>query len=505
MENLIKYINALDSKTRGIHFIVDDLYIPYCDFKILIQKNAQNLLNMGIKENTKVVMNMQPTLNHTVLFLSLMYIRGIPVSVKPLFGNLDEYNTYLIDLADQFDIQYFYEDLNPSTTKYISIKTDFSSSKAHVQTDSLKYDEDIAFIQFSSGSTSAPKAIEIKHKNIYHNINMIAEADYRVPESIGLNFLPLSHDMGLIGGLLSNLIYQNTFYLTSIDLFLRKLSYYLNLCKEKNIVTTGMPNFVFEYITKRLRNAKVVDETLLSSLTTIYSGAEPIRESTMRDFVDIAQKFGLRKSAIVFCYGLAETTLIVSSHRFETFEKSFDIGNSGEHTACVGKPVSNTSIVISEQKDGVGKILVSGKSVVEKLATIEIDEKKYLCTGDIGYIKNEQLYISGREKDMIIVNGDNVFLIDVENHIGKLLRKMLIADILPIVIANDDSFIVVLSGKKPIEAGLINEIVASIIKVFTIKPMQVVWLSQKKVLRTTSGKVRKEAILREIIETKLIT
>ena len=441
---------------------------------------------------------MEPTLEHTVSFLSLIYIGAIPVSVKPSFGDKDEYIEYLIKLGEQNNIKYFHIDINPDSIKFESFKSNLDAKGCNYErTNSSDYNNDIAFIQFSSGSTSEPKAIPIKHKNIHHNINMITKVDNRSRNTIGLNFLPLSHDMGLIGGLLSNIIYQNTFYLTSIDLFLRKISFYLNLCYEEKISITGMPNFVYEYLTKRLSSVKNVNPKLLSGIKTIYSGAEPIRITTIKNFLNIAKKFGLSQESLVFSYGLAETTLIVSSHRFINYNKSFMINMAGEHVACVGKPVENTEVLIDKEDSKVGKILVAGDSVVDDVDTVLFNGKKYLYTGDLGYIYNHDLYVSGREKDMVIINGNNIFLVDVENYIYRKVGQE-IEGLIVVVIPCQEAFGICLSSRKNIAKDILNNVEKIIIQGFNIKAKYVLYVLPKNIPRTTSGKVQKMILEKNI-------
>ena len=499
MSGLVDIVNNLDSTERGIHFYLDNRFVTYVEYKEHILSYGGYLKNVGVSKGDKVIVNLQPTLEHTALFLSLILIGAVPVSVKPKFGDERIYKEYLHNLAKKQDVNFFHRDVNPDENRFASIKPEKipCDESGHCEPVS---NEETAFIQFTSGSTSDPKPVEITHANIAHNLEMITKIDERSFESVGFNFLPLNHDMGLIGGFLSNLLYQNTLHLTSIDHFLRRMPFYLKRIRSENVDVTAMPNFILSYLAKRLKKMKRVDDSLLSSLTSVYVGAEPIRKNTIEEFLQTAEKFGFQSSSLVFCYGMAETTLLATAHRFSGFDKSFDKNRHGEYIACVGKPVDGMRLHIHRTKEEVGEIYINGASVVPSLATAEYDSKEYLPTGDIGYIKNENLYIYGRKKDMAIINGENIYMIDVENYLIQSLSELTEYEYSAIAVPCGESFAVLLNGKKELPQEICEHIANRVFEKFSIKPARVQFVSNDLLKKTTSGKIMKEATIRSVIK-----
>lgn len=500
MANLIQIINNLNSMTNGIHFHQDNKFVSYAEFRQLIQRHANFLVSSGLHENDRVIINLLPTIEHTVTFLAMLYMGVIPVSVKPRFGTEQTYIEYLKMLAKQYQIDYFYHDINPDQKVFKSIEfSENEQSKLFRSEYNLAYE--IAFIQFSSGSTSVPKAIHISHSNIFHNINMIVKTDNRTKNSIGLNFLPLSHDMGLVGGFLSNLLLQNTLHLSSIDAFLRKTPRYITLIKEKQVNVTAMPNFILNYLAKRLAKKDSIGTNTLSSVTTIYIGAEPIRKDTIETFLSSAVPLGLNPSSLIFSYGMAETTLIVSAHRFDSIENSFDRNEYGEYVACVGKPVDDTFIIIDGDQQ-IGKICIRGKSVVDALQTYLYGKDYFLQTGDIGYIKNGDLYIYGRLDDVVIINGENIYLFDVENHLNRRLKELSQYEIDTIAIPDHDSFALLLNSKRNVENKIYEAISSMLLETFFVKPTFIMHVSNDQLKKTTSGKIMKLSTLNSLLHSK---
>lgn len=498
MNNLIEIIDNLNSKTNGIHFYLEDTYLTYYEIHSLIKKFSFYLKQQGIKKDDKVILNLQPKVEHIVTFLSLIYIGAVPISVKPKFGSDDYYENYLINLAKENGAKWFFHDILSSVSGFGTISFCTNTINEYIQINEIMNDS-LAFIQFSSGSTSSPKAIKISHKNILHNIKMISEVDSRTEQSIGLNFLPLSHDMGLVGGLLSNLYLQNVLHLTSVDIFLRKMPFYLDLIYTQKINVTAMPNFILSYLSKRLAKMKIKNDKLLSSLSTVYVGAEPIRKQTIESFIEVSKNFGFKQSALLFSYGMAETTLMTTSHRFKNIQESFDQNKHGEFVACVGKAIENMSILINS-KDMIGDIYINGLSVVTNLAQHKIGNQMYLDTGDIGYLKNNELYIYGRKKDMIIVNGENIYLLDIENHLNSLLSPMLQCDDSSIAIPYEESFVVLINSKKAIDDYIFEYALSSLVNTFSVKPKYIRHISSDLITKTTSGKIMKEATINTLLQ-----
>jgi fatty-acyl-CoA synthase len=371
--------------------------------------------------------------------------------------------------------------------------------------------EALALVQFSSGSTSVPKPVPISHANLMANLEVILSVDYRAPLSSGFNFLPLSHDMGLIGGLLSNLVYQNALLVIAPGQFLRRPVDALVEMHARKVDVVAMPEFALRYLARYLAASRSLklQKDLLSSLRTIYCGAEPIRYDSVSTFLHVTEFFGLDPRSLFFCYGLAEATLLVTGRRFNTLEDSFDMTFSGRTIAKVGPALGGAEIRICatdiygkekiDENGEEGAVHIRGPSLFQGYWGGSIlSHDAWFDTGDIGFLREGELHISGRSKDMIIVNGENLFPTDIENAISDLsgLRESL-------VMVEEDRFYI-LAVPSP-GAKFSRHAVSSLVcKRFGMVPRAIIVGSPIHIVRTSSGKPIRDATLTRLRQEGLL-
>jgi acyl-CoA synthetase (AMP-forming)/AMP-acid ligase II len=436
---------------------------------------------------------METSIDSIISFLACIVLGLIPASIKPI--NNDEDISIIDSIIKKYAIKY--------STNYIDSNIRTTAINLEISDACNKYTKlpeisssDIAFIQFSSGSTSDPKPVIISHGALLNNITSIVKIDKRSIDSQGFNLLPLCHDMGLVGGLLSNFFYGNSLLLVSIEIFLRNPMKYLYEAHKRKSCVTAMPNFVLQYLTKylRIKISKGNTSPIFEYFTSVYCGAEPIRRKTIKDFIDLSEKFSFNPSGLIFCYGMAETVLITTHHRFVDIESSFSSGDNSY--ACVGKPIDGISLeIINKDLHGVGEICVSGKSLFSGYnLPIKKSEYDFFETGDIGYIISNSLYITGRKKDIIISNGKNIHSCDIENYLSDNIDHDEI-----IVIPNHTNYDIVITSKKN-ESNNISaeEISKLLIKRFEIKADNIYFLPRSSIIKTSSGKPIKYKIIEAI-------
>ncbi len=309
----------------------------------------------------------------------------------------------------------------------------------------------LAFLQYTSGSTGDPKGAMVSHSNLLHNEEMIRRAFGMTEESVVVGWLPLYHDMGLIGNLLQPLYVAASCVLMSPMAFLEKPLRWLRAIDRYRATTGGGPNFAYDLCVDRVE-AKEREGLDLTSWTLAFNGAEPVRASTLERFAEAFRPCGFRREAFYPCYGLAETTLLVTGgERFEPpVVRTFDEAALEEHRAepAAGSPAATgrelvgsgrpwlgqeVAIVdpVSEQRlaDGqVGEIWVRGPSVAggywQKVAASardfcarpagEEDAGSYLRTGDLGFLTDGSLFVTGRLKELVILRGRNLYPHDLE-------------------------------------------------------------------------------------------
>jgi len=305
--------------------------------------------------------------------------------------------------------------------------------------------DDVAFLQYTSGSTSVPKGVVVTHASLMHNERVLTEAFRLTDAYIALGWLPLFHDMGLIGHVLHPLFLGATSILMAPHHFLQRPIEWLRAISHFRATTSGAPDFGYGLAARKASDTDVAALDL-SCWEVAYSGAEAVRAPTMRAFAARMASAGFRPSALVPCYGLAECTLMASSTIAGHGMRSAAVdpralaagrfvrseGPTAE-LVSVGQSVLGNEVRIVEPElrtpvsDGqVGEIWMRGPSVAQgywnnPAATAEVfgartsdGDGPFLRTGDLGTLCDGELYITGRAKDVIIVRGRNLYPEDLE-------------------------------------------------------------------------------------------
>ncbi|WP_348244514.1 fatty acyl-AMP ligase [Leptolyngbya sp. DQ-M1] len=308
--------------------------------------------------------------------------------------------------------------------------------------------ESIAFLQYTSGSTAAPKGVMVTQGNLLHNSSLIHQAFGHSSESCGVIWLPSYHDMGLIGGILQPMYANFPVVLMSPTTFLYRPFYWLQAISRYQATTSGGPNFAYDLCMQRVTEEQRASLDL-SRWEVAFSGAEPVRAETIEQFSNFFAPCGFRREAFYPCYGMAETTLIVSGGNKATVPKMQSVdqdalsqnqiilapaGETKTQTlVSCGQPLSDLNVIVVNPDmqvrclpNEIGEIWVSGASVAKGYwnnvgATIAYfrgslfeSEDFFLRTGDLGFMQDGELYITGRLKDLIIIRGRNYYPQDIE-------------------------------------------------------------------------------------------
>ncbi len=302
--------------------------------------------------------------------------------------------------------------------------------------------DDIAFVQFSSGSTSAPKGVTLTHRNLMANLRAIVKGMALSTEDRTLSWMPLTHDMGLIGFHLTFFLSQTPHAIMPTELFVRRPRLWLELASELKSTVLCSPNFGLRHYLKAIE-ADGPGPLDLSAVRLIFNGAEPISVANCREFLARLAPCGLRPNAMYPVYGLAEASLAVTfpppgaALPVVTLDRrSLGMGDTVREVAAgqpeavefagVGSPVPECELRISRDDaspapDGeIGRILIRGPNVTggyynDPEVTAEIlSADDWLDTGDLGYVRSRALVITGRRKEIIFVNGQNFYPHDLE-------------------------------------------------------------------------------------------
>ena len=311
--------------------------------------------------------------------------------------------------------------------------------------------ETLAFLQYTSGSTAAPKGVMLTHGNLLHNASLMYRHFEITSESRGVSWLPLYHDMGLIGMVLQAIYAGGETTIMSPVAFLQRPIRWLQAISSTRATISGGPNFAYDLCVRKITSEHKA--TLdLSSWKMAFNGAEPVRQETMERFAEAFAPCGFHWEAFHPCYGLAEATLLVSGGRkvdgpvVRTLQKaaleqnqivmaeaSIEHESSRTFVGC-GKTLLGQKIVIVNPEsltqclpDQIGEIWVSGPSIAQgywqqleesertfQAHLSDTGEGPFLRTGDLGFLQDGELFISGRLKDLIIIRGRNHYPEDIE-------------------------------------------------------------------------------------------
>lgn len=386
-------------------------------------------------------------------------------------------------------------------------------------------EDDVALMQLTSGSTGSPKAVIITHRNIYSNAEaMFIGAEYEVDKDVMVSWLPCFHDMGMVGFLTIPMFFgAELVKVTPMD-FLRDTLLWAKLIDKYKGTMTAAPNFAYALLAKRLRRQAKAGDFDLSTLRFALSGAEPVEPADVEDLLDAGKPFGLRSSAILPAYGMAETTLAVSFSECNAGlvvdEVDADMlaairravpaskGNT-RRLATLGPLLTDLEARIVDEDGnvlpsrGVGIIELRGESLTPGYITMggfvpAQDENGWYDTGDLGYLTDEgHVVVCGRVKDVIIMAGRNIYPTDIERAAGRVdgVRPGCAVAVRLDAGHSRETFAVAVESnawEDPAEVRRIEHQVAhEVVTEVDVRPRNVVVLGPGTIPKTPSGKLRR--------------
>ena len=405
------------------------------------------------------------------------------------------------------------------------------------------HSDTLAFFQYTSGSTGTPKGVMLTHANLLHNSAMINYAFEGTRSDNAVFWLPLYHDMGLIGGVLESIYLGVTTTLFSPSAFLQRPFRWLQAISRNRATISGGPNFAYDLCVDKITEAqkKHLD---LSSWEIAFNGAEPIRPSTLDRFSKAFESCGFRREAFYPCYGLAEATLIVTGGYKKAIPATgtFDSEALEQHHAVEAMPdeegtrtlvgcggeLLDEKVVIVDPKScvkcptgRVGEIWVSGLSVAQGYWNRPEESKQtfqariegenngtYMRTGDLGFIHDGELFVTGRLKDLIIIRGVNHYPQDIEQTTEAAHEDLRVCGSAAITVgAEGEEKLVILqevNRRKGIDHNKIYESIRKAIALdHELSIATIVLLRAGSIPRTSSGKIQHHACKNDFLAGKL--
>ena len=399
--------------------------------------------------------------------------------------------------------------------------------------------DSVAILQYTSGSTSDPKGVVVTHGSLMDNLKLITESFGVDRDTRSCSWLPLYHDMGLVGMLLTPLYLNSTVIMLSPTDFLRRPHMWLSTVQRHGVSFITAPNFAYDLCTRT-----VTDEQLstmdLSGVGYALNGAEPLHAATLDRFADRFAAAGFRRQALKPCYGMAETTLFVSCtpadrgpvvtavdpaalerHDFVPTEGGRDLVSSGRVRGFDVRIVDPRTRV-ERTGGGIGEIWVRGDSVAAGYwnrpeetdrtfrAVTATGEGPFLRTGDLGVLHEGELYVTGRIKDMLIIRGRNLYPQDIERDVAGMHEAFQGLNGSVCSVPAEQEEIVVMQelrprGKAELDlAGLARDVRGRLAEQLGVRVSNLVFLRPGQVLRTSSGKIRR-AHMRDLFMTGGLT
>ncbi|WP_165668166.1 non-ribosomal peptide synthase/polyketide synthase [Metapseudomonas otitidis] len=386
--------------------------------------------------------------------------------------------------------------------------------------------EDIAFLQYTSGSTSLPKGVQVSHGNLVANELLIRRGFGIGADDVIVSWLPLYHDMGLIGGLLQPIFSGVPCVLMSPRYFLERPVRWLEAIAQYGGTVSGGPDFAYRLCCERV-SAGALARLDLSGWRVAFSGSEPIRQDSLERFAGQFAACGFDAASFLACYGLAEATLFVTGgvrgqgipalgvdgaalaqNRIEPGADSLLMScgfGQPEHAVMIVEPA--TGAVLGENQ--VGEIWACGPSIAHGYwrnpeatakAFVDRDGTSWLRTGDLGFLRDGELFVSGRLKDMLIVRGHNLYPQDIERTVETevaLVRKGRVAAFAVEQDGEEGIGIAVEIGRSVQKAhapeALIRMIRQAVADACQEAPRVVVLLNPGALPKTSSGKLQRSA------------
>jgi len=392
----------------------------------------------------------------------------------------------------------------------------------------------VAMLQYTSGSTASPKGVVLTHRNLLHNLSRIRAAFNvrHAADDVGVFWLPPFHDMGLIGGILQPCYVGRGAVLMSSATFLQRPLSWLEAMSSYRATTSAAPNFAFDLCVERIKPDEMRGLDL-SAWHTVFDGAEPIRAETIDRFSRAFADVGFRREAFFPCYGLAEATLFVSGGPWGHGPYTLDVSRAAlEHKRAVpatvgdrlrlvssGTPAAGAPvrIVDPDTRDAlddrrIGEIWVAGDSVARGYwgndpetaatfgATIAGERSAtYLRTGDLGFLDDGQLFVTGRLKDLIILNGRNYYPQDIELAAERSHPSLRPGHSAAFATSDDgqERLVIALEVTRHHRAGDHEAVFSAVRRALAeregVLPDVVVLVRHNSIPRTSSGKVQRRA------------
>ncbi|MFL5913888.1 MAG: AMP-binding protein [Gaiellaceae bacterium] len=493
-------VRPFEASGAGISFVDRDgtRYASYAELAAMAASASRDLRAHGIAPGDMVAMSLESTPEGVAAALAVWQAGATLMSLPPpprrgaggaqplyeqAFGELLRVSNCALVLGSSR----LAGALGPGHRVIDPTSLNFSSGQAALDVGI----PEVALVQFTSGSTGAPRGVVLRGQTIASHVDALCEAVEFEPSrgDVAVSWLPLYHDMGLIGLLLGAMSRRGPLVLMAPSVFASDPVAWLRTCGEVGASVTCAPDFAYRLAARLARFGKPIGD--LSSLRTCLCGAERVSWATLRSFAEATRESGLRWEALKPVYGMAEATLAVSFP-----PKGRGPRRTRGDVVGLGQPLGGVELRIGASDSDVGRIALRGPWMLDSYLTAQgtidpFDADGWLWTNDVGFVEDGELFVLGRTDEAVIVHGRNVFAEDVEA----------IANWTPGIEAigaaafrdpdADDRFVLVvevLNDRSDDLTSLAHDIKSGVTRGLEVSVSRVVFVEAKTIPRTTSGK-----------------
>jgi fatty-acyl-CoA synthase len=539
MIEVVPALNACEGeRSRGFTFVGakgpgEDLFVSFHDLRLAAQRRAAHYLAAGLGRGDRVALVVPEGQDFIPAFLGALWAGLIPVPLYPplSLGKLDAFMDALVTILNVArprvlvttervgKVLWSAVGRIPSIEKVLTAEELARDAGALPPAADVR-DEEIAFLQFTSGSTALPKGVMVTHGSLAANCHAIVKHGLAAESAkdVAVSWLPLYHDMGLIGFVIAPVCHRIPVVFIPTMSFIKNATIWMETIHRHRATLTFAPNFAYALVTKRARPEQIARWDL-SQMRVLGCGAEPINPGTMRAFVDAMTPAGLKPEALLPCYGMAEATLAISFVPLDEPLRTDRIDGERYHRDHQASPVSNGAGFLEvvdcgrtfpghevsvQDDDGrilpdrhVGELCFRGPSVAAGYwespeATRAAFRGGWLHTGDLGYLAGGHVFISGRIKDILIVNGRNYYPQRIEwlvDEIPGVRKGSAVVFTRPGSASEEIVVAVETRGADPL--ALKAEIVSRVSEEFQLAVSDVALVAPGALPKTSSGKLQR--------------
>jgi len=507
---------------------------------------GRRLLGQGARRGDRVAMVLGQPEDFVISFLGCLVAGLVPVPMFPplSFGKLDAYAESAVTILDTAGARWLLTDKQLSAVMWQVMPRVKSLNDLYTiekldglapSTDAIApiTGDDLAFLQFTSGSTSAPKGVMVTHANLCANAWAISNTTGLAPgRDVALSWLPLYHDMGLIGFVITPLMQAVDVVFVPTLSFVKRPNVWMQAMHEHKATISFGPNFAFALAARRA-GEKELGTWDLSRVRMIGCGAEPINASVIQEFEEVMGRVGMRRGTVMPAYGMAEATLAISFGAYnepiavcsadaETFRGEgrlappTDDGVALQFVNC-GRPFPGHEVAVRDADDRLlpegceGELVLRGPSVTTGYwenpeATAAVFRDGWLHTGDLGFLLDGDVYITGRCKDLIILNGRNHHPQAIEWAVAEVegvRRGNVVAFSRPG--RDSEELIVVAETRENPPADLAEAVQKRVADELSLKVSEVMLLKAGTLPKTSSGKLQRRKTREQYLSGELGT